>query len=130
MRRGLLIVCASLLAGGAFAGPAAAASSSQIYSDFAKHGKISGQYSRAELEAALKDALVEGYGAPSGAALAPAVRKELRHSATLGAQKQIVRTAVAGGALPFTGVDLGLIAIGGASLLLLGGSLRRLGRGE
>jgi hypothetical protein len=44
----------------------------------------------------------------------------------LGAQKQVART----GALPFTGVDLGLIALGGGGLLVLGGSLRRLGRGE
>jgi hypothetical protein len=35
---------------------------------------------------------------------------------------------VHGSALPFTGLDLGLIAAGGGGLLLLGGSLKRAGR--
>jgi hypothetical protein len=129
MRRGLTVLCASMLAAGVLSAAACAATPDQIYRDFAQNGKISGQYSRAELEAALKDALVEGYGAPAGAAMRPAVRHEIRRSGVLGAQKQITRTGT-GGALPFTGLDLGLIALGGGGLLLLGGSLRRLGRTE
>jgi hypothetical protein len=125
MRR-LVLACASVLAIGAFSAPALAATPDEIYRDFARNGRISAQYSRAELEAALKDALVEGYGAPAGAAMLPAVRQQIHASGVLGAQKQVART----GALPFTGVDLGLIALGGGGLLVLGGSLRRLGRGE
>jgi hypothetical protein len=127
MCRVLAMLCASMLAGGVFSSTASPASTSEIYRDFAAHGKISGHYSRAELEAALKDALVEGYGAPAGVALAPAVRREIKTSGTLGAQKQIARTAGAG-ALPFTGLDLGLIALGGGGLLVLGAGMRRAGR--
>lgn len=123
------MLCASVLAIGVLTAPAGAASPGEIYKDFAQNGQLSGPYSRAELEAALKDAIAEGYGAPPGATLKPAVQQAIRHSATLGAQKEIGRTGTLG-ALPFTGVDLGLIALGGAGLLLLGGGLRRLGRGE
>jgi hypothetical protein len=129
MRRGLIMLCASLVAVGVLTAPAMAASPGEIYKDFARNGKLSGQYSKAELEAALKNAIAEGYGAPSGAAIKPAVRHAIQRSATLGAQKEIARTGKAG-ALPFTGVDLGLIALGGGTLLLLGGGLRRAGRGE
>lgn len=59
-------------------------------------------------------AVHEGYAAV-GAAEKPAV---------VGAP-----VAVRGGSLPFTGIDLGLIAAGGG-LLLLGRGLRRLGRRE
>jgi hypothetical protein len=127
MRRGLIMLCASLLVAGVLASVTAAASPRQIYADFAQNGELSSQYSRAELEAALKDAIAEGYGAPAGGTLKPAVREQLRRSNTLGADKQLNRTSGAG-TLPFTGADLGLIALGGAALLLLGGGLRRVGR--
>lgn len=129
MRRGLIMVCASVLVLGAFSAPALAASAADIYRDFAANGKITGRYSRAELEAALKNALAEGYGAPAGAAIAPAVRQQIQRAGTLGAQKQIARSGT-GGTLPFTGIDLGLIAAGGGGLLLLGSGLRRAGRIE
>jgi hypothetical protein len=123
------MLSASLLAAGMLTGTAAGASPRDIYLDFVQHGKLSGQYSRAELEAALKDALVEGYGAPAGAALTPAVQGKLREVGVLGAHSELPR-ARAAGVLPFTGVDLGLIALGGTGLLLLGAALRRLGKNE
>lgn len=96
---------------------AAASSSRQIYADFVAHGKLEGRYSKAELEAALKDALAEGYAKPGSAGVKSAVEEQLRRPS-------------AAGALPFTGADLTLIAIGGGVLLLLGGTLRRVGRDE
>jgi hypothetical protein len=39
-------------------------------------------------------------------------------------------TPSAAGALPFTGADLTLIALGGGALLLVGGGLRHVGRRE
>jgi hypothetical protein len=101
----------------ALPGTGAAATSRQIYADFAAHGKIQGHYSRAQLETALKDALAEGYGRPASAGVRSAVEQQLN-------------TPAAAGALPFTGADLTLIALGGGVLLGLGGTLRRVGRNE
>jgi hypothetical protein len=50
---------------------------------------------------------------------------------TLAAQKTVSRPIAATGrqsTLPFTGIDLALLSSGGTGLLLLGASLRRLGR--
>ncbi len=124
---GLVGLVAAVMVG--FPAVAGAEPANSIYSDFATHGKLTRHYSRAELEAALKSALVEGYGSTAGTGLKPIVQRQLRHSNVLGAQKQLGATP-ATGALPFTGVDLGLIAVGGGSLLLIGGGLRRMARVE
>jgi hypothetical protein len=61
--------------------------------------------------AARPRAVQQGYGAVNGAAVG-------------------FRSAVQparSGSLPFTGVDLGLVAAGGGGLLLLGGALKRAG---
>ncbi|MFN8223545.1 MAG: hypothetical protein U0R50_09935 [Gaiellales bacterium] len=39
-------------------------------------------------------------------------------------------SASAGGTLPFTGVDLGLIVVAGVGLVVMGASLRRIARGS
>lgn len=38
--------------------------------------------------------------------------------------------ATAGGTLPFTGVDLGVVVIAGVGLIVMGASLRRIARGS
>jgi hypothetical protein len=43
-------------------------------------------------------------------------------------EKLAVAGAAQGGGLPFTGLDLTLMAVGGATLLLTGAGLRRLAR--
>jgi hypothetical protein len=105
MLRGLLLLGGTVLSLAFFAMPASAATTSP--------DGLSG-YTKPQLEAALKDAIAQGYAPTSGVASA-------RHD--------LARTRVAA-ALPFTGVDLGLIAAGGGALLLLGGGLRRLGQTE
>jgi hypothetical protein len=116
---------------------AGAATPRQIYSDYADNGRLDGHYSKADLQAALNDALIEGYGGASGGALGPAVQKALSGRPTagvLGARHAKQASAAAPLAvasrstLPFTGIDLALIAVGGGLLLLVGGGLRRAGR--
>jgi hypothetical protein len=109
----------------------AGTSARQIYADFAAHGKLEGHYTKAELEAALHDALVQGYGAPSTrAGLQPSVERQLKTTGIAAAEVGLVPPQRSGGALPFTGVDLGLIAVGGTLLLGLGRALRAVGARE
>ena len=66
--------------------------------------------------AAPPKAIVQGYGSP------PAT---LSQSAT---HRRPLASAGQRGTLPFTGMDLALLTSGGASMLLLGAGMRRLGR--
>jgi hypothetical protein len=93
---------------------ALAATPREIYRDYADNGKLDKQYTKADLQRAAKDALIQGYGGPSQSGL----ESEINRSAGVDAAHQV-------GALPFTGVDLALIAFGGGLLLLLGAGLRR-----
>jgi len=80
--------------------PAFAASPQQVYRDYADNGRLDHQYSKADLQRALKYAALQALGA------------------------EAVKT---NGGLPFTGLDLGLMAAGGAVLLVAGASMRKLG---
>lgn len=95
---------------------AGAATPRQIYQDYADNGRLDGTYTRSELNAVIKDAVLQGYGAPT-------VETELRQEAE--AQQA---GAVQRGFLPFTGMDLALMVLGGGGLLVLGFTLRRIGR--
>jgi hypothetical protein len=98
---------------------ASAASPRTIYNDWRADGRIDGNYSTRDLQSALSDTTLQGYG--SGG-FAPAVKQRLRNQGgTLGAPQR-------SGTLPFTGLDLALLVGGAAFLLVLGGGLRRLGR--
>jgi hypothetical protein len=120
------------------AAPASAATPRQIYRDFADNGRLDHRYTRSDLQRALDDAAIQGYGAPGVVVmLKPAVEKQLRRPnagvlATAHSQSQAGGRAVVatgrGGPLPFTGFDLWLISLGGGGLLLAGAVLRRLGR--
>jgi hypothetical protein len=122
--------CALAAALALTAGTALAASPNTIYKDFADNGRLDGHYSVAELERVLRDAVVQGYGGPESNKLAPAVRQEINRAATRGARAsfQSPPPAKKAAALPFTGVDLALISIGGLGVLLLGFGVRRFGR--
>jgi hypothetical protein len=97
------------------AAPAAfAASPQQVYRDYADNGRLDHQYSKGDLQRALKYAALQGY---SKVGVQGAVQQ------ALGAQA--VKT---NGGLPFTGLDLTLLAAGGAVLLAAGAALRKLGR--
>lgn len=137
MQRKLFFIGVTLLAAVAALLPASgalAANSKQIYADLADNGRLDGRYSSSELRALLKDAWVQGYGHPTTIVrVKPAVHSELRRrargSAVLAAQREQPLQAIAEPrSLPFTGFDVGLLLGGGAALLFVGGSLRRLTR--
>lgn len=115
---------ATLGAAIAFVPGAFAASPRAIYQDFAHNGKLTGKYSKADLERALKDAVAQGYGAPSPGGTAG---QTAGRTSPQGLQAALppTRAQGAGGTLPFTGTDLTLMTLGGGGLLLLGGGLRR-----
>ena len=86
----------------------------QIYRDYADNGRLDRHYSQSDMNRALKDAVLQGYGNEN-------VQQGLQQSAQGG-----VAGSKAG--LPFTGLDLTLMIVGGTALLLTGTGLRRLGR--
>jgi hypothetical protein len=109
-----VIACAAAALGAA---PAAlGATPQQIYRDYADNGRLDHQYTKADLQRALRDAALQGY---------PHVGVQGAVQQALGAQAVKPK-----GGLPFTGLDLGLMAAGGALLLAAGTGLRRLGRAK
>ena len=106
---------------------ATAATPEQIYNDYAANGKLDGTYSVSDLQRALKDVVLQGYGGPYHKNLKPAIRQKIVQVKSQ--QKKVTIPAVKKtGGLPFTGLDLALITLGGISLLLLGAGLRRFAR--
>lgn len=103
--------CATLALG---VGVASAATPQQIYRDYADNGRLDHTYTKADLQRALRDAAQQGY---------PNVGVQGAVQQALGAKA--VKTS---GGLPFTGLDLGLLAAGGGLLLLTGAGLRKLSR--
>jgi hypothetical protein len=95
---------------------ALAASPNQIYRDYADNGRLDSRYSRADLERALRDVQIQGYGGPTV------------KSGVLAAIQGALAPQTSG--LPFTGFDLALMALGGASLLTVGAGFRRLGKAK
>jgi hypothetical protein len=127
MRRGArgLLATAAAVAIGLLGGTAAfAASPQQIYKDFADNGRLDAAYSPRELQAALQDPTVQGYGSP--AVVAP-MKAEIKRQLGAPAGQPLGQSA-RGGTLPFTGFDLALIVGGALVLLLIGGGLRRFSR--
>jgi hypothetical protein len=118
MRR-LLIFMAAITAALVLTGASLAATPTQIYRDFADNGRLDMKYSKADLDRALKDAVLQGYGNGNVTnGLPGAVAGE-----TGGA-------AGAAGILPFTGLDLTLMALGGGALLAAGAGLRRFSKSK
>ena len=107
----LVGLMALLLAPGALA-----ATPKQIYRDYADNGRLDAKYSKADLDRALKDAVLQGYGKPNvNAGFAPAAGAAGASSGNTGG-------------LPFTGLDLTLMAVGGGALLAAGAGLRRIAK--
>ena len=104
--------CVALTLGGA---PAALGATPQrIYRDYADNGRLDHKYSQADLRRAQRDAVSQGY---------PKVGVEGAVAQALAAQP-----VKAKGSLPFTGLDLALMAVGGGMLLAVGTGLRKLAR--
>ena len=116
MWRRVLVLGVLACAVGMFtAAPAAfAATPQQIYRDYADNGRLDQQYSKADLQRALKSASPQGY---------PHVGVQGAVQQALGAQAVKTR-----GGLPFTGLDLTLLAAGGAVLLAAGALMRKFGK--
>ncbi len=131
---------------------AVAATPQEIYRDYADNGTLDGQYAPADLDNALKSAAVQQYS-PAEGGLKPAVEEEQQETpkppvtsggtsggasggssggtagGTAGGQASSGTAPVqSSGGLPFTGLDLGLIAAGAFGLILLGTALRRVAR--
>lgn len=131
VRRKLTAACVAVAAAvltavvpGAFA-----ATPNQIYRDYADNGRIDGAYSQTDLQRALKDATVQGYGHGHGG-MKPQIEIRLRcrnGSAAAGTDCG-TRGYTGGGGLPFTGLDLAVMVGGAVTLLAFGGGLRRFAR--
>ena len=105
--------CAAVALGAA---PALGATPQKIYRDYKDNGRLDHTYSQADLQRALRDAALQGY---------PGVGVQGAVEQALGAQ-----AVKAKGGLPFTGLDLGLLAAGAGLLLVAGTGLRKLGRAK
>jgi hypothetical protein len=113
-RRLIVLGVLACAVGLVMAAPAAvAATPQQIYRDYADNGRLDHAYTKADLNAALRYAALQGY---------PQVGVQGAVQQALGAQA--VKTS---GGLPFTGLDLALMAVGGALLIGAGTTLRKLG---
>lgn len=120
----------------------AGASDGKIRQDM-KDGRLDGTYSQQQLSEYLNNAMTQGYGNPVATPAAPAPTSGVAgaqsptltpaaqpSSGVAGAQSPGAAVAEVGrtGTLPFTGVDLALLTIGGFLMLALGLGARRLGR--
>jgi hypothetical protein len=127
----VMLSAAALIA----ASGALSATPQEIYSDYADNGRLDNAYTPADLERALENAAVQAYGKPSTGGLKPAVEEEIDSTpggtsgGNAGGQASGGTAPVqSSGGLPFTGVDLSLIAAGALGLILFGAALRRVAR--
>ena len=129
MRRGRIITAATALAAAVAVGApgALAATPQQIYKDYADNGRLDGHYSKSDLQRALRDAVIQGY--KPATSVSPAIKKKISRPSS-GVAGAKLPTPKRQGALPFTGLDLALMTVGGFSLLLLGAALRRFARNK
>jgi hypothetical protein len=110
------VVCAFAVIGLIGAVPASAVAPQRIYADLADNGRLDGRYSRADIARALDVEQVVG----TDAARRPSVR---RPAATASSRRR--SSTESGVGLPFTGLDVALLIVGGGPLLLIGFALRR-----
>jgi hypothetical protein len=94
--------------------------SQRIFADLADNGRLDGKYTRAQIDRALHTPSLRGYEQP--VRLTPIRRPTFVRSAEPSVK------AGRGLSLPFSGIDLALLAAVGAPILLLGASLGRLTR--
>lgn len=99
----------------ACAGPAAAASPQKIYKDLADNGRLDGRYSRADIARAFNLQRVIRTDAQR--------RQPASRPAVVAPRPEAARRP--GRTIPFTGLDLALLTVGGGPLLLIGIGLRR-----
>jgi len=126
----------------------AGADDGQIRADL-KDGRLDGAYSQQQLSEYLNNAMTQGYGNPVATPVVPASGVAGAQSPTkpaaakpkaatpkaanpavgvAGAQSPPLAQVGRTGTLPFTGIDLALLTLGGCLMLALGLGARRLGR--
>jgi hypothetical protein len=107
------LVCALAVIGLIAAAPASAASPQRIYEDLADNGRLDGRYARSDIERALN--------------LQQVIRSDARRpSVRLPAANTPSRPPKRDSdGLPFTGIDLALLTVGGGPLVLIGLGFRR-----
>jgi hypothetical protein len=111
--------------------PAAlAATPEQIYRDYADDSRLDGSYTPADLQAALQNPVVQGYGEEEVVTgLRPAIQSQIAAQQQPPA-RSVLGTTREGEGLPFTGLDLALLTAGGLFLLAFGVSMRRLAKAK
>lgn len=112
------MACTALAFG---AGSALAATPQQIYKDYSDNGRLDHKYSQADLQRAQRDLALQGY---------PHVGVQGAVAQALGAKALGAEAVKGNGGLPFTGLDLALLAAGGGLLLVTGAGLRKIGRAK
>jgi hypothetical protein len=114
-RRPVLLAAIFALSTLLWAGPAVAASPQRIYKDLADNGRLDGNYSRADIARALNLQQV----VKTDRSLSPPAAR--RTAAVPAASTAKAST----GRVPFTGLDVVLLLVGGGPLLLIGVGIRR-----
>ena len=109
MKKVLLLFGAVVLLVFALSGVALAATSQDIYDDYADNGKLDGTYTDTELRAYLADATLHQYGDPT----------------VVAGLDQLVNEMLGRDDFPFTGFQLGLMAAAAVALIGGGFTLRR-----
>lgn len=112
-RRPVLVLATLAACALALAAPAAAASPQAIYKDLADNGKLDGRYSQADIARAFNLERVMGTDEAGVPTRRPAA--VYRPVATERSERKI----------PFSGLDVALLVVGGGPLLLIGIGLRR-----
>jgi hypothetical protein len=126
--RNLTVAAGALAAAILIGAPVAtAATPQQIYRDYADNGHLDGNYSSTDLQRAYKDAVIQGYTGPKGESMKPTIKKNAGGQQG-GEESSTTPPVQSSGGLPFTGLDLALIAFGGLLLLAFGAGLRRFAR--
>jgi hypothetical protein len=113
-----------------FVAPAAlAATPEQIYRDYADDSRLDGSYTDNDLQAALQNPVVQGYGGEEVVTgLRPAIQSQI--AAQQPVEQTPLQSVRESEGLPFTGLDLALLTAGGMFLLAFGVSLRRFARAK
>lgn len=112
-RRPVLALIVSVAIGLVCSGAAHAASPQRIYKDLADNGRLDGRYSRGDIARAFNlERVVKTDPGEAPQSSAPASRN-------------VATTNRSGRKVPFSGLDLALLTVGGGPLLLIGIGLRR-----
>ena len=115
-----LVVGAALFLTGAPTAATPQQVSQRIFADLADNGVLDGEYTPAQIDRALHTPSLRGYEQTPRSA-------PLRRPASIRPEASSAQGG-RGLSLPFSGIDLALLAVVGAPILLLGASLGRLAR--